>query len=32
MDKILRINMSGANGPEIKTEPLGAYAGWAAGP
>jgi aldehyde:ferredoxin oxidoreductase len=27
MDKILRINMSGANGPEIKTEPLGAYAG-----
>ncbi|MBR9981785.1 MAG: aldehyde ferredoxin oxidoreductase [Desulfatitalea sp.] len=27
MDKILRINMSGANGPEIKTESLGAYAG-----
>jgi aldehyde:ferredoxin oxidoreductase len=27
MDKILRINMSGANGPEIKTVPLGAYAG-----
>ncbi len=27
MDKILRINMSGANGPEIKTEPLGDYAG-----
>ena len=27
MDKIVRINMSGANGPEIKTEPPGAYAG-----
>ncbi len=27
MDKILRINMSGPNGPEIKTEPLGDYAG-----
>ncbi len=27
MDKILRINMSGANGPDIKTEPLGDYAG-----
>jgi aldehyde:ferredoxin oxidoreductase len=27
MDKILRINMSGANGPEIKTEALGDYAG-----
>ncbi|MCJ8499884.1 aldehyde ferredoxin oxidoreductase family protein [Desulfatitalea alkaliphila] len=27
MDKILRINMSGANGPELKTESLGAYAG-----
>jgi len=27
MDKILRINMSGADGPEIKTEPLGDYAG-----
>ncbi len=27
MDKILRINMSGANGPEIKTEGLGDYAG-----
>ena len=27
MDKILRINMSGANGPEIKTESMGAYAG-----
>jgi aldehyde:ferredoxin oxidoreductase len=27
MDKILRINMSGAKGPEIKTEALGAYAG-----
>jgi aldehyde:ferredoxin oxidoreductase len=27
MDKILRINMSGTNGPEIKTEALGAYTG-----
>jgi aldehyde:ferredoxin oxidoreductase len=27
MDKILRINMSGPNGPAIKTEPLGNYAG-----
>jgi aldehyde:ferredoxin oxidoreductase len=27
MDKILRINMSGANGPEITTVPLGEYAG-----
>jgi aldehyde:ferredoxin oxidoreductase len=27
MDKILRINMSGANGPEIKTEALNGYAG-----
>ena len=27
MDKILRINMSAAGGPEIKTEPLGDYAG-----
>ncbi len=27
MEKILRINMSGTNGPEIKTEPLGDYAG-----
>jgi aldehyde:ferredoxin oxidoreductase len=27
MDKILRINMSGAKGPEIKTEALGTYAG-----
>lgn len=27
MDKILRINMSSENGPAIKTEPLGAYAG-----
>ena len=27
MDKILRINMGGANGPELKTETLGAYAG-----
>ncbi|MEJ2038300.1 MAG: aldehyde ferredoxin oxidoreductase N-terminal domain-containing protein, partial [Desulfosarcinaceae bacterium] len=27
MDKILRINMSGANGPELKTDPLGDYAG-----
>ena len=27
MDKILRINMSGSAGPEIKTEPLGPYAG-----
>jgi len=27
MDKILRINMSGSNGPELSTEPLGAYTG-----
>jgi aldehyde:ferredoxin oxidoreductase len=27
MDKILRINMSGAAGPEITTETMGAYAG-----
>ncbi len=27
MDKILRINMGGPSGPEIKTEPLGNYAG-----
>lgn len=27
MDKILRINMSGAAGPEIKTDTMGAYAG-----
>ncbi len=27
MDKILRINMGGANGPELKTEGLGPYAG-----
>ncbi|MBI5550219.1 MAG: aldehyde ferredoxin oxidoreductase [Desulfobacterales bacterium] len=27
MDKILRINMGGAKGPELKTEALGAYAG-----
>jgi aldehyde:ferredoxin oxidoreductase len=27
MDKILRINMSGAKGPEIKTEALNGYAG-----
>ncbi|MCP4744727.1 MAG: aldehyde ferredoxin oxidoreductase [Desulfobacteraceae bacterium] len=27
MDKIIRINMSGLNGPEIKTQSLGAYAG-----
>ena len=27
MDKILRINMSADGGPEIKTEPLGDYAG-----
>ncbi|MGD9007221.1 MAG: aldehyde ferredoxin oxidoreductase C-terminal domain-containing protein [Desulfobacteraceae bacterium] len=27
MDKILRINMSGPNGPELKTEALGPYAG-----
>ena len=27
MDKILRINMSGPNGPEIQTGPLGDYAG-----
>ena len=27
MDKILRINMSGPSGPEIKTDPLGEYAG-----
>lgn len=27
MDKILRINMSGPNGPVIQTEPLGDYAG-----
>jgi aldehyde:ferredoxin oxidoreductase len=27
MDKILRINMSGTNGPEIKTEALGGYTG-----
>ncbi len=27
MDKILRINMGSAKGPELKTEPLGAYAG-----
>jgi len=27
MDKILRINMSAEGGPEIKTEPLGDYAG-----
>jgi aldehyde:ferredoxin oxidoreductase len=27
MDKILRINMSGANGPELKTEAPGDYAG-----
>jgi aldehyde:ferredoxin oxidoreductase len=27
MDKILRINMSGANGPELKTLPLGEYVG-----
>ncbi len=27
MDKILRINMSAASGPEIKTEPLGPYSG-----
>ena len=27
MDKILRINMGGPGGPEIKTEPLGDYAG-----
>jgi aldehyde:ferredoxin oxidoreductase len=27
MDKILRINMSAEGGPEIKTEPLGNYAG-----
>jgi aldehyde:ferredoxin oxidoreductase len=27
MDKILRINMGGAKGPELKTEPLGVYAG-----
>jgi aldehyde:ferredoxin oxidoreductase len=27
MDKILRINMSGANGPEILTEGIGGYAG-----
>ena len=27
MDKILRINMGAAGGPEIKTEPLGDYAG-----
>jgi aldehyde:ferredoxin oxidoreductase len=27
MDKILRINMNGPNGPEIKTEGLGPYAG-----
>ncbi len=27
MDKILRINMSGDGGPELKTESMGAYAG-----
>lgn len=27
MDKILRINMSGANGPEVREEPIGSYAG-----
>ncbi|MEJ5362183.1 MAG: aldehyde ferredoxin oxidoreductase C-terminal domain-containing protein [Spirochaetota bacterium] len=27
MDKILRINMSGSDGPEVKTEPIGNYAG-----
>lgn len=27
MDKILRINMSGAGGPELKEEPVGDYAG-----
>ena len=27
MDKILRINMSAASGPELKTEPLGPYSG-----
>lgn len=27
MDKILRVNMSGSNGPEVKIEPLGEYAG-----
>ena len=27
MDKILRINMGAAGGPEIKTEALGEYAG-----
>jgi aldehyde:ferredoxin oxidoreductase len=27
MDKILRINMGASGGPEVKTEPLGDYAG-----
>jgi aldehyde:ferredoxin oxidoreductase len=27
MDKILRVNMGGPNGPEIQTSPLGEYAG-----
>ena len=27
MDKILRINMGGSNGPEVQTSPLGDYAG-----
>ncbi len=27
MDKILRINMGAAGGPQVKTEPVGAYAG-----